>query len=57
MQTTMDRLRSRADRFELEAQCLRRLAKDLDFQEKNVAAGGFRLHEDSKKALWNLAKL
>ena len=57
MQTTMDKLRSRAERFELEARGLRRLAKDLEMHEQNVEDGGFRFTDEAKKALWRLAKL
>ncbi len=55
--TTTDRLRARADRLEVEAGGLRRLAKDLDFQAKHVEDGGFAFHSDSLKTLWRLAKL
>ncbi len=57
MATTTDRLRARADRLEQEARGLRRLAKDLDFQQANEESGGFRFTDESKKALWRLAKL
>ena len=55
--STTDRLRARADRLEEEARGLRRLAKDLDFQEKNAEDGGFRFTDESKATLWRLAKL
>ena len=57
MSTTTKRLRSRADRLENEARGLRRLAKDLDFQQKHEDSGGFRFTDESKKALLRLARL
>ena len=57
MAAMTDRLRARADRFELEARGLRRLAKDLDFQEAHAQGGGFKFTDESKEALWRLAKL
>ena len=57
MATTTDRLRARADRLEEEARGLRRLAKDLDFQEANVQDGGFAFSAESIKTLNRLARL
>ncbi len=56
MQLT-DRLRARAGSLEQEAAGLRRLAKDLDFQQEHEDSGGYRFTEESKQALWRLAQL
>ena len=55
--STTKRLRVRADQLEEWAAGLRRLAKDLDFQQAHVQDGGFAFTEESIKTLNRLAKL
>ncbi len=55
--TITQRLVARAERLEEEAKGLRRLARDLGLHDANYEECPFRFTEESKKALWRLAKL